>query len=104
VFRRERIVPSCPAEPVLSGGVSYIVGGGNTSRAHPAFILNQMQRSRSSVIIFQTPQLRDIVHEVVAVTKSEELAQQLLEELKGLREDLRRIVLSGPWSRAHCQG
>jgi hypothetical protein len=42
---------------------------------------------RSRIITPPAPQLKDIVHEVVAAAKSEVLAQELLEELKGLRED-----------------
>jgi len=42
---------------------------------------------RSRIITPTAPQLKGIVHEVVTATKSEVLAQQLLEELKGLRDD-----------------
>jgi hypothetical protein len=47
----------------------------------------QLANRRSRIITPPAPPLKDIVHEVVAAMKSEALAQQLLEELKGLRED-----------------
>jgi hypothetical protein len=48
---------------------------------------HQSRNRRSRIVFPPTPQLKDIVHEVVAATKSEALTQELLEELKGLRED-----------------
>jgi hypothetical protein len=81
--------------------VSYIVGGGNTSAMHPAFLINQVMRSR--IVLPPEPQLKDLVHEIAAATKSEELLQQMIEELKGLREDFEqeraeRALREGPYS------
>jgi hypothetical protein len=72
--------------------VSRIVGGSgpvrNSAARTASWIAHYQSRNRrSQIIIPPAPQLKDIVHEVVAATKSEVLAQQLLEELRGLRED-----------------
>jgi hypothetical protein len=72
-------------EPVSSGGVSQVIGGGNTSALHPAFMFNQIWRSR--VVLPPEPELKELVHEIAAATKSQQLLQQMLEELRGLRQD-----------------
>jgi hypothetical protein len=87
--------------------VSYIVGGGNTSAMHPVFFQNLMMRNqmmmRSRIIVPSAPQVKEIVHEIAAATKSEELLKEFLEELKGLREDFEqeraeRALREGPYS------
>jgi hypothetical protein len=90
--------------------VTYIVGGGNTSVMHPALFQNLQMRHqmtmRSRIIVPPEPQLKDIVHEIAVATKSHELLQQMLEELKGLREDFdedraERALREGPYSGVH---
>jgi hypothetical protein len=87
--------------------VTYIVGGGNTSAMHPAFFENLMMRNqmmmRSRIIVPPEPQVKQIVQEIAAATKSEELLREFLEELKGLRQDFdedraERALREGPYS------
>jgi hypothetical protein len=68
---------------------------------HPAFMINQIFRSR--IVLPPEPQLKDIVHEIAVATKSQELLQQMLEELKGLRENFdqdsaEQALREGPYS------
>jgi hypothetical protein len=103
VFRRERIDRSCPAEPVSSGGVSHIVGGGNTSALHPSFLYNQIWRSR--VVLPPEPDLKELVHDVVAATTDITQLKQTIEDLKGQLADLdeqvaERTIKNGPYSSA----
>jgi hypothetical protein len=90
--------------------VSYVVGGGNTSAMHPAVFQNLMMRNqmmmRSRIIVPPAPQVKEIVHEIAAATKTEELLREFLEELKGLREDFdedraERALREGPYSGVH---
>jgi hypothetical protein len=64
-------------------------------------MINQIFRSR--IVLPPEPQLKDIVHEIAVATKSQELLQQMLEELKGLRENFdqdsaERALREGPYS------
>jgi hypothetical protein len=87
--------------------VSYIVGGGNRSAVRTAIrtsqMMHQKMRRRPQIILPPAPQVKEIVHEIAAATKSEELLKQFLEELKGLREDFEqeraeRALREGPYS------
>jgi hypothetical protein len=87
--------------------VSYVVGGGGTSAMHPAFFQNLQMRHqmmmRSRIIVPPEPQVKQIVQEIAAATKSEELLREFLEELKGLRQDFdedraERALREGPYS------
>jgi hypothetical protein len=80
-------------EPVSSGGVSQVIGGGNTSALHPAFMFNQIWRSR--VVLPPEPELKELVHEIAAATKSQQLLQQMLEELRGCGRISTKIAQSG---------
>lgn len=58
---------------------------------------------RSRLVLPPEPQLKDLVHEIAAATKSEELLQQMIEELKGLQENFEqeraeRALREGPLS------
>jgi len=58
---------------------------------------------RSRIIVPPEPQVKEIVHEIAAATKSEELLREFLEELKGLRQDFdedraERALREGPYS------
>lgn len=74
---------------------------------HPAFFQNLQMRHqmmmRSRIIVPPEPQVKQIVQEIAAATKSEELLREFLEELKGLREDFdedraERALREGPYS------
>jgi hypothetical protein len=83
--------------------VSYIVGGGNTSALHPAFMTNYVWRSR--VVLPPEPELREIVHDVVAATTDAAQLRQVIDELKGLRADFaeeraERTLKHSPYSSA----
>lgn len=54
---------------------------------HPAFMINQRRRGQNRMVITGEPELKEVVHEIVVATKSEELLTQMIEELKGIRED-----------------
>jgi hypothetical protein len=64
-------------------------------------MINQIWRSR--LVLPPEPQLKDLVHEIAVATKSQELLQEMLEELKGLRQDFdqdraERALREGPYS------
>lgn len=66
-------------------------------------MINQIWRGQNRMVISGEPELREVVHEVLAATKSEELLQQMIEELKGLREDFaqdraERALQESPYS------
>jgi|SRR5215211_168806 len=70
---------------------------------HPAFMINQIWSSQNRIFFPAEPELKEVVHEVIAATKSEELLAQMIEELKGIREDFEQdraelALQEGPYS------
>jgi hypothetical protein len=65
--------------------VTYIVGGGNTSAMHPAFMINQIWRSR--LVLPPEPELKELVHEIAVATTDGAQLKQIYDELQGLRRD-----------------
>jgi hypothetical protein len=85
-------------QPVSSVGVTHVVGGGNTSAMNPAVFQNLQMRHQQMMMMMRSrmsmppvPQVKEIVQEIAAATKSEELLREFHEGLKGLREELKGL-------------